>query len=208
MDPYVFLFIIGLLIQLFLWVSVFIVTMIPKRIEAIRFKEHILSRRIHSIVFQHGTMFVFIIIWLFASIIRGFDTITSYGFIGLIALVIGKQILSAIRNTSGRYKRTIYFGKEDVSEEIDQFNKKHSNIEITKSIANSPLQARITADNPTQLQFAIQLICANNQLMEDLNQQQFKRKYVLYTISLILSGVYILVFFSLYILGLILEYTM
>lgn len=178
---------------------------LPRRIEAMYYKENILSesRRIID-VFEYILMSLWIGSSVFFVINYGFKKFYTYYFIGfcvlLAILILYSQFMIKYKNLKRTFSKKVYFAAEGIANEVLSVNEKYPNVKLKISVGGSVMYIIIESDNKDLVPGILDKLRNEKILFQDLSDNKFRKKLLLESIFFSLSMVY-LVSFLIYVIA-------
>lgn len=169
---------------------------LPKRIEVLYYKEHIPRKRVLSTI-TGGLLVLFVVSYSIYSIYEyGFNNYFSYAimlFLTFFLMFTAHNLYRVhIKNEKRIFSRKVYYGLEEVKEEIESIKTKYPEINIKTSIANSPVFVIFRSNDKTRFQELIDLVNEEKSIFKDLDQPKYKNKLKTYIGIFSISVIYLI----------------
>ena len=202
-DVMEFLFEKPLYLLLFM-IAIYSFANFPKLIEVLITKDNFLKNKKFSLIID-WILFIFGISFCINYISEyGFSKTQSYFIVIFTALffvsIIRYEYNLRVRKVTKLYSRRMYYGLEDISDEIDAINEKYPQITITKSISCSPKYLLSRMSSKEDISVLMKTICAETSILKDLNSKKHRALLYFYIFLFTLSLSY-LVFFGFYVIS-------
>lgn len=177
---------------------------LPTRIQLIAKNEHTQVSSLFTNIPLYSAVAIFVSFTLYLNISDGFGSFWDYFFIIMVAIVGFLALYTAyLRKFKQQDKVTmhkIYYGSPNCENEINQFNNSNTDAEIKKNAALGPLNIVIQTNDSDLRASILSDLNSREDMMEDLNQQQYQiRKYIfsiLFGLSVIYMFGFLVYFFS------------
>ncbi|MFK5884209.1 MAG: hypothetical protein QM489_07735 [Candidatus Izemoplasma sp.] len=169
---------------------------LPRRIEVLYYQKHLLKNGYFSSVTEKFGLIVLISLNVFYVIEYGFHNGFVYFFlffyIAITLMVLYSQYQKHFTNKKPSVFRKIYYGLEDVSDEIDLINQKYPQITIKKAMSNSPIILIIKSIDTEVIEDLIELVSSEDSIFADLSTNKYRIKLYINILFFSLALIYLI----------------